>query len=117
MPHIGVPTEFDVNYDRDRHIPLTDEQRLDLGKKVLEFYIEDSLNFPMDYHPQTAATSWLENIGFDRVEWVQYGDDLLLLLLWRFGHGNRAVDEFILEFTGHDAAIITLFNMAAEWSK
>lgn len=105
MPSFGPPTEFEINYDRDRHIPLSDDQRIGLGSLILEFYIEKALDMPAGYSPIDAATQWLENIGFDTVDTVQLGDDIMYIALRRL-----PADDFILEFAGHDAADISLYN-------
>lgn len=121
MPSLPYPpTPYSINFDRDRHVPLTDDQKIQVGRDILEFFINQSLNYPMDYDPKVAAGFWLESIGFDRVEWTQVDDDILLCLLWRMGREYGEVphvdDEFILEFAGHDAAVITVFNKGKEWS-
>lgn len=108
-------TGLGTNYDRDRDVPLTDDQKIELGRSLLDFfYPEGTVEEPRG---QTAATEWLGNIGFDMVEWAQPNDQILLCLLWRFTQDQmHLTDEFILEFSGHDALIITVFNRGKEWA-
>lgn len=122
MPHLGPPTEYEINYSRDRHVPLTEDQKIQVGRDLFEFFISKALDFPLDYPPTAGAINWLRRIGFDRVEWVEADFDILLCLLWRYDPGDGAervpnmTDEFIIEFAGTDAAVITVFNKGKEWS-
>lgn len=61
---------------------------------------------------QDLATSWLQAHGFDRVEWAQADDDILLCLLW-YREGEK-LKEFIIEFAGHDSLIVTIFEKTDE---
>lgn len=100
---------------------MTDVARLALGKMVLDRFITSDEVDDWPAH-QAQATTWLEGLGFGRVEWVQGSlDDVLLLLLWRYeepgdelSFGLRLIDEFIIKYSGFDAAIIGVFNLVAE---
>ena len=61
-----------------------------------------------------AAEEILRSHGFtDRIEWVDSGDDILLLLLWRFVD-SHLIEEFIIEFSGYDSINVTVFCVGAE---
>lgn len=95
--------------------PLNDDMKLEIGKLVFEKF------FGVDGGRVEEATRWLESIGFNRVEWAnQDSDDILILMLWRFQppypNYYQTRDEFILEFSGYDAATISLFNLVKEVS-
>jgi len=92
--------------------PIPDDARLEIGKLVFDRFLSGS----PENGDREDATAWLRAIGFGGVEWVQGDqDDVLLLLLWRFGSA-LILDEFIIEFSGHDAANIALFNLVKEVS-
>jgi len=87
--------------------------RLALGKHLVDNYIgKDALAFPPGEAPyQARATEWLELIGFDRVEWmINENGDILLCLLWYRDPWGK-MKEFILEFAGYDAQIISVFGL------
>lgn len=91
---------------------LSDDIRLEVGKLVFDRFFDQ-------YPRKMEATSWLRIIGFDSVEWVTNDEgDVMFLCLWRFSRTipQLAIDEFILEFSGHDAANISLFNLVKEVS-
>ena len=90
------------------------QDRLNLGKHLVENYIgKDALAFPPGEAPyQARATEWLELIGFERVEWmINDNGDILLLLLW-YTDLDGKVKEFILEFSGYDAQIVSVFELS-----
>lgn len=91
---------------------MTDDERLELGKQLLDFFVPDD---PEGAQGQSAAYAWLEEKGFDRIEFVQGEmDDILLCRLWKFD-GTTLTDEFIIEFAGHDSVVVSIFNQVREW--
>jgi len=85
---------------------MTDSERMRLATYLLDNYISkpDGMN-------QDAATGYLYHLGFE-VEWMINSDgDILLCLLWSYGPDpeHKLLDEFIIEFAGHDASIVSLF--------
>jgi len=88
--------------------------RLALGKHLVENYIgKDSLAFPPGQAPyMDQATEWLRLIGFEHIEWMINGNgDILLCLLWYMSPDG--MKEFILEFSGYDAQIVSVFDLEA----
>lgn len=93
--------------------PLSDDIRLEVGKLVFDRFIDEATGPKI-----SEASIWLTELGFEEdFLWNSEGD-VLILCLWRFGPDpeHKVLDEFIIEFTGHDAANIALFNLVKEVS-
>ena len=90
----------------------SDENRWVLAKKLLDFFVPYDDGEPSG---QSRATDWLVNQGYD-VAWVQPSDDSLICHLWLISGSNNLVvaDDFIIIFSGYDAATISLFCLTRE---
>jgi hypothetical protein len=89
---------------------MTDEEKLVLAKDLLERFVLDESGFA-----QSEATAYLEGHEGFEVEWVLNREgDILLLLLWKYSPDplHAMEEEFIIEFAGHDANIVSVFNLA-----
>lgn len=94
---------------------LSDDIRLEVGRLVFDKFINGS---PWN-GTREDATYWLETLGFDQIEWLDNEDgDILILSISRFAlePTHRVLDEFIIKYSGHDAANIALFNLVKEVS-
>lgn len=89
---------------------LSDDARMELAKQILEWGMPDT-NVTLAFD-QDAVTEMLEFKDYE-VEWLQHEDAILLCLLWKYGPDpeHKLLDEFIIEYAGHDASIISLFCM------
>lgn len=90
---------------------MLDSERLGLGQMIAKIITENALDYPPGTRandPKGLVTELLEARGFERIEMINLADDILLIALWRFVNG-KLVDEFILEFSGHDVMYVTLF--------
>ena len=81
--------------------------RLQLGRELADFFVANVID-PLPGDPRENATQWLLDKGYERVEWARVDDDILLCLLWKTEDGE--MQDFIIEFAGHDALEITLFE-------
>lgn len=90
------------------------ESILELGEGIFS-YIDHALDFPVGTDLQVLIKEHLLQAGLDRVEWAQVDDDILLCLIW-FRTPLGYLAEWIIEFAGHDAAIISAFRFAGERS-
>lgn len=108
---------------------LREDEKLEIGTLLFERFLGPQAfltqlgDGTVDevFDPRSKATEWLTELGFERAEWLVNEDgDILLVLLWRYVEdpfgGKHLTDEFILEFAGHDAAIITVFNKGKDVS-
>lgn len=93
--------------------PDSPTARLAVGKALWNNFIGPvALDYPAGTPLQDMATRWLEEMGFSTVEWAQPDDHTVLCLLWYEFEGKTY--QFILEFTGDRAEIISLFEFTGE---
>lgn len=90
------------------------EARLRLGQKIWNNYMGPAvLDFPVGTDSQALATRWLHDLGFTDVEWAQPNDFVLWLCL-TYSVDDHESGHFILEFTGDQMELISLYNFSAE---
>lgn len=89
--------------------PLTDEERWEVGRWALRDLILPDSDVAGQ---QEAALRSLEDEGFEAA-FIQdpQVDDRLWLFLDRFDREGHQLDEFMIEFAGYDASIVSLYNM------
>ena len=101
---------YDMNVIETREVVLGDDIRFGVGEEIVKRFFNDA------WLP-TEAGQWLVDLGFEYEFLLNVDGDRLLLLLWRYGNDESehgTLDEFILEFSGHDAQYLTLFNISRE---
>jgi len=94
---------------------ISDLEKMALAMEIAEHFIlreegEDGM---------ARANEHLEGMGFNP-EWIVNDDgDRLILILERFGSWKgdyKIMDNFIVKFSGHDAALIQVYGLVGEES-
>jgi hypothetical protein len=89
--------------------PYDNEERLNVGKWVLREYILAENSGGANWE---GAAKALEEEGFEsQIIRDPDIDDEMWIFLNRFDQDGKLIDEFMLEFSGWDASIVSLFNM------
>lgn len=90
--------------------------KLEIASLIWERYLGPGcLDLEVGADSKKLATTWLEAIGFQQVEWFQDEQDSLFLALW-YNDEEGKNHSFMLEFLGPDADGVTLWEIAGERS-